>query len=166
MDMVEMKQNAELLIDELAGNEFPGSTNFNIRHRTLVNFAKIYGITDLKYVGSEEEGIVACHAFANYFTVKALYKLVLGIKVVQNGEERGVVLNPAKILHTGNRYNWEGCVDIKPGDKLKATGNIGKMWLNETNMMLFCEFLVNVKNQNNEPVCKVTITAGIRKGGY
>lgn len=166
MDIEEMKTNAEFLINALAGTEIPGSTNFNIRYRTLVNFAKIYGITDSKYVGSEEEGIVACHAFANYFTVKALYKLVLGIKVVQNGEERGVVLNPGKILHTGNQYNWEGCVDIKPGDKLKATGKIGKMWLNEKNMILFTEFLVNVKNQNNEPVCKVTIAAGIRKGGY
>ena len=166
MDILEMKQNAEFLIDELAGTEIPGSTNFNIRYRTLVNFAKIYGISNPKYVGSEEEGIVACHAFANFFSVKALYKLVLGIKVVQNGEERGVVLNPGKILHTGSRYNWEGCVDIKPGDKLKATGNVGKMWLNESNMILFTEFLVNVKNQHNDPVCKVTMTAGIRKGGY
>ncbi|KKN49473.1 hypothetical protein LCGC14_0642660 [marine sediment metagenome] len=166
MDIEEMKQNAEFLINALAGTEIPGSTKFNIRYRTLVNFAKVYGITNSKYVGSEEEGIVACHAFANYFTVKALYKLVLGIKVVQNGEERGFVLNPAKILHTGNRYNWKGCVDIKPGDKLKVTGKCGKMWLNEKNMILFTEFLVNVINQNNEPVCNVTITAGTRKGGY
>ena len=102
-----MKVNAQFLINALTGIEIPGSTSFNIRYRTLVNFAKVYGITDPKYIGSEEDGIVACHAFANFFTVKAIYKLVLGIKVVQNGEERGVIRDPGKILHTGNQYNWE-----------------------------------------------------------
>jgi hypothetical protein len=32
--------------------------------------------------------------------------------------------------------------------------------------MLFYKFLVKVKNQNEEPVCDVVITAGVRKGGY
>lgn len=166
MEIEEMKKNAEFLIGTLTGMEIPGSTTFNIRYRTLVNFAKVYGITDKKYVGSEEEGVIACHAFANYFTVKTLYKLVLGIRLEQDGKERGVVRDPGKLLHTANQYNWEGCVDIKPGDKLKATGKCGKLWLNEKNMMLFAEFIVNVINQNNEPVCNVVITAGIRKGGY
>ena len=166
MDMSEIKRNAQFLINTLVGMEIPGSTSFNIRYRTLVNFARVYGITDKKYVGSEEDGVIACHAFANYFTVKALYKLVLGIKVEQDGKERGVVRDPGKILHTANQYNWDGCVDIKPGDKLKATGKCGKVWLNEKNMILFTEFIVNVINQNNEPVCNVVITAGVRKGGY
>ena len=166
MEIEEMKKNAEFLIGTLTGMEIPGSTTFNIRYRTLVNFAKVYGITDKKYVGSEEGGVIACHAFANYFTVKTLYKLVLGIRVEQDGKERGVIRDPGKILHTANQYNWEGCVDIKPGDKLKATGKCGKLWLIEKNMMLFAEFIVNVLNQNNEPVCNVVITAGIRKGGY
>jgi len=166
LDIDELKKNAEFLINTLTGMEIPGSATFNIRHRNLVKFAKVYGITDPKYVGSEEEGVVACHAFANYFTVKALYKLVLGIKVEQNGKERGLVRDPGKMLHTGNRYNWEGCVNIKSGDKLKVTGKCGKVWLIEKNMILFVEFLINIKNQNNEPVCNVVITAGLRKGGY
>jgi len=76
------------------------------------------------------------------------------------------MLDPGKLLHTGNIYNWEGCVDVKPGDKLQIVGLCEDVWLNEKNMMLFYKFLIKVKNQNEEPVCDVVITAGVRKGGY
>ena len=162
----ETKKNAEFLIENLPGKELPGSARINVRYKNLINFAKCFGITEPKYVGLEEEGIVACHAYANAYTIKGLYTLAPGVKLVQNGEERGVIRDPGKILHTGNQYNWEGCVDIKPGDKLKATGKCGKLWLGEKNMMLFVEIFVKAKNQNNEPVCNVIATAGVRKGGY
>jgi hypothetical protein len=166
MDIDEMKNNADFLIENIKGIEIPGSATVNIRYKTLVNFAKVYGITDPKYVGSEEDGIVACHAFANHFTIKAVYKLLLGVKIEQDGKTRGIMLDPGKLLHTGNVYNWDGCVDVKPGDKLKVAGSCEDAWLNEKNMILFYKFLVNVKNQNEEPVCDVVITAGVRKGGY
>ncbi len=166
MDVQEMKKNADFLIQNLSGMEIPGSVSVSIRYKNLVNFANIYGITDPKYVGSEENGVIACHGFANYYNIKAIYKLLIGFKLNQDGKERGLFLDPGKLLHTGNRYNWDGCVDIKQGDKLTLTGKCTNAWLIEDNMMLFTEFLVNVKNQNEEPVCKITITAGIRKGGY
>jgi len=166
MDIEEMKKNADFLINNMKGMEIPGSTKVNIRYRNMVNFAKVYGITDPKYVESEEEGVVACHAFANFFTIKAIYKLLLGFKLNQDGKERGIMLDPGKLLHAGNRYNWEGCVDVKPGDKLTVTGKCTDVKLVEKNMMLFADFLVHVKNQNNEPVCNITISAGFRKGGY
>ena len=161
-----MKKNAEFLIKNVKGVVIPGSAKVNIRYKTLVNFAKVYGIIDPKYIGSEEDGIVACHAFANHFTIKAVYKLLIGFNVIQNGETRGIMLDPGKLLHTGNIYNWEGGVDVKPGDKLHITGSCEDVWLNEKNMMLFYKFFINVKNQNEEPVCNVVITAGVRKGGY
>ncbi|MFX1363561.1 MAG: MaoC family dehydratase N-terminal domain-containing protein [Promethearchaeota archaeon] len=166
MDIKEMKKNAEFLIDNMKGKDIPGSTTVNIRYRNMVNFAKIYGITNPKYVGTEEQGVIACHAFANYYTIKAIYKLLLGIKLNQDGKERGIMLDPGKLLHAGNRYNWEGCVDVKPGDKLKVSGRCVDIKLVEKNMMLFADFLIHVKNQNNEPVCNITISAGFRKGGY
>ena len=150
----------------MKGMELPGYKTVNIRYRNMVNFAKVYGITDPKYIRSEEEGVVACHAFANYFTIKAIYKLLLGFKLNQDGKERGIMLDPGKLLPAGTRYNWEGCVDVKPGDKLKVTGKCTDVKLVEKNMMLFADFLVHVKNQNNEPVCNITISAGFRKGGY
>ncbi|HEC37161.1 MAG TPA: hypothetical protein ENI29_02930, partial [bacterium] len=58
----EMKKNADFLIKNLPGKDVPGSAKINVRYKNLVNFAKCFGITDPKYVGSEEEGIVACHA--------------------------------------------------------------------------------------------------------
>ncbi|MHA2186211.1 MAG: hypothetical protein ACXAAI_14555, partial [Promethearchaeota archaeon] len=63
-------------------------------------------------------------------------------------------------------YNWEGCVDVKPGDKLTGTAKWGKVWLVEENMMLFAELITTIKNQDDETVCNVVVTAGIRKGGY
>ena len=166
MDIEEMKKNADFLINNMKGMDIPGSTTVNIRYRNMVNFAKVYGITNPKYVGPEEQGVVACHAFANYFTIKAIYKLLLGFKLNQDGKERGIMLDPGKLLHAGNRYNWEGCVDVKPGDKLTVTGKCTDVKLVEKNMMLFADFLVHVKNQNDEPVCNITISAGFRKGGY
>ena len=166
MDIEEMKKNAQFLIQNLPGKDLPGSANISVRYKKLVNFAKCFGITEPKYVGPEEEGIVACHAFANSYTVKALYTLAPGAKVDQNGEERMLVKNPRLFLHAGNKYNWEECVDVKPGDKLTATAKFGKVWLVEDNMMLFAEIITKIKNQNDETVCNVVVTVGIRKGGY
>ncbi|MHA2282536.1 MAG: FAS1-like dehydratase domain-containing protein [Promethearchaeota archaeon] len=162
----EMKKNAEFLIENLPGKDVPGSAKINVRYRNLVNFAKCFGITDPKYIGPEEEGIIACHAYANAYTIKGLYTLVPGARLVQDGEERMLVKNPRMILHAGNKYNWEGCVDVKPGDKLIATAKWGNVWLVEANMMLFAELITTIKNQNDETVCNVVVTAGIRKGGY
>jgi hypothetical protein len=166
MEIEEMKKNAKFLIENVKGVDIPGAASFGVRYKKLVDFAKLYGITDRKYVGSEEDGIIACHGFANFFTIKAVYKLLIGFNVVQDGKPRGIMLDPGYLLHTANVYNWEECNDVKPGDRLTATGKCIDAWLNEKNMMLFYKFLVNVVNQNEETVCKVTITAGVRKGGY
>lgn len=166
MDDEQIKKSAEFLINNLAGKDVPGSVKINVRYRTLVDFAKVYGITDPKYIGPEEEGVIACHAFANHFTIKALYKMLLGMKVVQNGEERPFVKNPGKLLHMGQTYNWEDCVDLKSGDKLLITAKWGKVWLIEKNMMLLAEFHVEVRNQDDDLIVKPIVTAGIRPGGY
>ncbi|TFG03304.1 MAG: hypothetical protein EU539_12365 [Promethearchaeota archaeon] len=165
MDEAEIKKNADFLIENLAGMDVPGKAKINVRYKNLVNFAKIFGIDNPKYVGSEDE-IIACKAFANHFTVKALYKLLLGMKLEQDGEERPFLLNPGKLLHAGNEYNWEGCVDLKPGDKLTVTAKWGDVWVVEKNMILFADLHVTVKNQNDELVCKVRTRAAVRPGGY
>jgi hypothetical protein len=166
MDETEIKKNAQFLIKNLGGKEIPGSATINVRYKNLVDFAKVYGITDPKYVGSEDQGIVACHAFANHFTVKALYKLLLGMKLEQDGKERPFLINPGKLLHAGNTYNWDNCVDVKPGDKLNVTAKWGKVWVIEKNMILFADLHVTVKNQNDELVCHVKTSAAVRPGGY
>jgi len=162
----EIKNNAEFLIENLPGTDLPGTAKINVRYKNLVSFAKCFGITNPKYVGSEEEGIVACHAYANAYTIKSLYTLAPGVRLTKNGEERPLIKDPRMILHAGNKYNWEGCVDVKPGDKLTGTAKWGKVWLVEENMMLFAELITTIKNQNDETVCNVVVTAGIRKGGY
>jgi len=166
MEPEEIKKNAEFLIKNISGKELPGKVNISIRYKKLVDFAEVYGITDPKYVGSEEDGIIACHAFANHFTIKALYKLLLGMKLIQDGKERPFVLNPNKLLHAGQLYNWEGCVEVHPGDKLSVQAKWGKVWLIEDNMILFAELHVEVKNQDGKMVCKPVVTAAVRPGGY
>jgi hypothetical protein len=79
---------------------------------------------------------------------------------------RPFLKNPGKLLHAGQKYDWDGCVDIKPGDKLVVKAKWGKVWVVEKNMILFGELLVEVKNQNGEMVCKPTVTAAVRPGGY
>ncbi|MFO7798068.1 MAG: FAS1-like dehydratase domain-containing protein [Promethearchaeati archaeon] len=166
MDEKEMKENAEFLIKELPGKKVPGKVRIRCRYNDLVNFADVFGIDDPKYVGPEEDGIIACKAFANHFTIKALYKLLLGMKLEQNGKTRTFVLDPGKLLHAGQKYNWEDCVDLRDGDKLTVTAEWGKVWLIEKNMILFAELLVTVKNENKELVCKPTVRAAVRPGGY
>jgi len=85
---------------------------------------------------------------------------------MQNGVDRPFLLDPGKLLHAGQKYDWEGCVDIKPNDKLIFTAKWGKVWVVEKNMVLFGEIFVTVKNQEGELVCKPTITAAIKPGGY
>ena len=166
MDDNEIKKNADFLINNLTGMEVPGKAKISIRYKNLVDFAKVYGITNPKYVGSEEDGVVACHAFANHFTIKALYKLLLGMNLVQDGKERPFIKNPGKLLHAGQVYNWDGCVDVKPGDKLTINAKWGKVWVIEKNMILFAELHVDVKNQDDEFVCKPIVRAAVRPGGY
>ncbi len=165
MDPEEVKKNGEFLVNYLKGREIPDTATVNVRYKNLVGFAKIYGIEDSKYVGSEEE-IVACRAFANNFTIKALYKLLIGMKVVQDGKERPFLIDLGRILHARQKYDWDGCADVKPGDKLKISAKWGNVWVVEKNMILFADLLVEVKNQNGELVCKPTVTAAVRPGGY
>ena len=161
-----MKKNADFLIKTLPGLTVPGSASVSCRYRNLVNLAKIYGITDPKYVGAEEDGIVACHAWANAYTVKALYKLVLNTKLIQDGKERQVLIDVGKLLHAGNIYDWEGCVDVKNGDRLTGKAKWGDFWLVEESMTLFGYLHLEVRNQNDELVCNASPRIAIRPGGY
>ena len=95
-----------------------------------------------------------------------MYKLILGEKLIQDGKERPFVLNPGKMLHAGNVYDWDGCVDVKNGDKLTCKAKWGKFWYIEENQMLFGTIFQTINNQNDELVCRVTLRIGIRPGGY
>ena len=76
MDEAEMRKNAEFLINTLPGMEIPGEARINVRARVMRSFAECYGITDPKYIGENDEEIIACKAFANAFTVKSFYILI------------------------------------------------------------------------------------------
>ena len=147
-----MKKSAEFLVKNLTGMEIEGTNTISVRYKTLVNFAKIFGITDPKYVGPEEDGIIACHAFANHYVVKSMYKMLAGSKFEKDGQDVNPIKNFGKVLHAGQIYDFEGCVDIKPGDKLTISAKFGKVWLIEETMVLYNELILDVKNQNNEPV--------------
>ena len=162
-----MRKNAEFLINTLPGMVIPGEARINVRARVMRSFAECYGITDPKYVGENDEEIVACKAFANAFTVKSFYILIPSSKLtLPDGTQRDFLLNPGRLLHAGNKYDWEGCVPVKAKDKLRGKGKWGKVWLNEKGMMLFAELHLTVRNQNDEVVCKVLTSAVVRSGGY
>ncbi|TFF94252.1 MAG: hypothetical protein EU544_04730 [Promethearchaeota archaeon] len=163
----EMRKNAEFLMKTLPGTEIPGEARIRVRARKMRPLAECFGITHPKYVGENDDEIVACHAFSNAYTVKSFYILIPSSKLtLPDGTVRDFLLNPNKLLHAGNEYNWEGCVPVKDGDKLTGKGKWSKVWLVEKNMTLFAELLLEVRNQNEELVCKVTTTAAVRAGGY
>lgn len=164
MNKEEMKKNAEFLINILPKTEIPGSAKVSCRYKKMVAFAECFGYTDKKYIGAEDE-IVACPGFANAFTVKAFYTLIPGIKLVQDGVQRDLLLDPTKLLHASNQYNWENCVPIRPGDRLVATAKYEKAWLSET-MVVYTDMSLNVVNQKGELVCNVKAVGAIRPGGY
>ena len=92
--------------------------------------------------------------------------MLAGAKFEKDGQTINPIKNFGKVLHAGQIYNFEGCVDIKPGDKLTISAKFGKVWLVDETMILYTELIMPVKNQNNELVCKATINAAIRPGGY
>lgn len=161
MDKEDIEKNAQFLIENLPGMKVKGKARFRVKYENLVNFAKCFGIEDPKYVGSEDE-IVAFPAFANAFFVKAFYKLVPGLKLEQNGKKRMVLLDPGKLLHASQEYEF--IKDIRPGDKLTSTATIGDVW--EKNLRLFIELKLEAVNQNGELVTKGSTVATIAPGGY
>ena len=165
MDEATMKKNAEFLIKTLPTVEIPGSAKVKCRYKKMVDFAKCFGYTDEKYIGSEEKGIIACPGFANAISVKAFYTLIPGVKIEQDGQMRDLLLNPNKLLHASQAYNWENCVPIKNGDSLIAKAAYEKAWVNES-MVLFTQMALTVKNQNDELVFSVKTLGAIRPGGY
>ena len=164
MDESQIKKNSAFLIENLPKVEIPGEAKIRCKYRKMVEFAKCFGYTNKKYIGSEEE-IIACPGFANSYTVKAFYTLIPAVKLEQDGKIRDMLLNPAKLLHASNQYNWENCVPIKPGDVLIAKAKYDKAWVNEK-MVLFTQMHLIVKNQNDELVCNITSIGAIRPGGY
>ena len=161
MEQAQIEKNAKFLVEKLPGTKIKGSVKFRVKYKDLVNVAKCYGITDPKYVGSEDE-IVAFPAFANAFTVKTLYSLIPAIKLEQDGVMRMVFTNPGKTLHASQEYEF--IKDIRPGDKLTSTASIGKVW--EKNLRLFIEFFVETKNQDGDIVIKGTAIYTTAPGGY
>ncbi len=161
MEQAQIEKNAKFLVENLPGTEVKGSVRFRVRYNDLVNFAKCFGLTDTKYVGSEEE-IVAFPAFANAFTVKALYSLIPSIKLEQDGNMRMLFINPAKALHASQEYEFIN--DIRPGDKLITTAIVGKVW--EKNLRLFVEIFMETKNQDGDVVVKGINIFTMAAGGY
>jgi len=164
MDKETIKRNAEFLQEILPGMKIPGKVKFHCKYKHMVEFAKCFDLTDPKYIGSDEDKIIACPAFANAFSAK-LYVNMATIQFEQNGKIRGFLLDFKKLLHAANEYDWEDCVKIRAGDKLTMEGEIGDIWVNEK-MRLFGEIFQRVKNQNGELVCKVKTIATIAPGGY
>ncbi len=161
MEQAQIEKNAKFLIENLPGTKVKGSVRFRVRYKDMVDFAKCYGITDPKYVGPEDE-VVAFPAFANAFTVKALYTLIPSITLEQDGKMRMVFLIPGKGLHASQEYEF--IEDIRPGDKLVSTASIGKVW--EKNSRLYIEMKMETKNQDGNLVLKGVLINTIAPGGY
>lgn len=147
-----------------------GKSIHRVKGKKLVAYAKAIGDLNPKYVnvGKKEDGkpdyskIVAHPAYPASFTVQtggALYSL----DTLKHDDGKQVITNMGKLLHTGQEYDYTGCVPIVHGMKLITEGEVSKIWVK--NGMLWIQATLKSKS-NDDLVCTTICTVGIRKGGW
>ena len=76
-----------------------------------------------------------------------------------------LIKNMGKLLHTGQKYDYTGCVPITVKmKKLYTEGEITKIWVKGG--LLWIEATLTTKSDKDELVCTTVCTVGIRPGGW
>ncbi|MBD3352686.1 MAG: hypothetical protein GF364_14460 [Candidatus Lokiarchaeota archaeon] len=148
-----------------------GKSIHRVKGKNMIRFAKALGDDSPKYTKVEktEEGkkdyskIVAHPAYPACFTVQtggALYSL----DTLKYEDGTKVIKSMGKLLHTGQKYDYTGCIPIVHKMKLYTYGTVSKIWVK--NKMLWIETTLETKTKKDELVCTTICTVGIRPGGW
>lgn len=149
----------------LVGTTTPKSI-FRVKGKDMVRYSLAIGDSNPKFTkiatgadGKEDfSGIVAHPAFPASFTISALMNLA----ELANADGK-VITNIGKLLHTGQAYDYTGCVPIKSGMKLYSEGKVSKISVKN---LLWIEATLETKNEEGQLVCTTIASVGIRKGGF
>lgn len=161
------KVRDEAYFQQFVGYEIPKSI-YRIKAKDCVAYAKAIGDLNPKYVGVEKEGgevdtsnIVAHPAMAAKYTIPGLFSL----GDVKDPEGNPFIKNIGKLLHTGQAYDYTGCVPLIPDEKIYTAGKLNKIWIKSNILWLQC--IVESRNKEGDKLfCTTTLTVGIRPGGY
>jgi len=149
-----------------------GKSIHRIKGKNLVEFAQAIGCTDPKYVrvektpdGKEDYSKIVAHpAYPAAFTVQtggALYSL----DSLKHEDGTPLIKNMGKLLHTGQQYDYTGCVPITTKiNKIYTEGTVSKIWVKGG--LLWIEITLESRADTGELVCKTICTVGIRPGGW
>ncbi len=165
----------EKYADKIIG--FPtGKKRYRVKGKKMVDFAKAIGETKPEYVkpGKDAEGKTDYSNIVGHPALQACWVLdaMMGIDNATMEDDEGnkwtFDIDFIKLLHTGQQYNYEGCVPIKDGDKLLAAGKIADVNIKGSpgKELLWITGDIETKNQDKKLVGRCKLTAGIRHGGY
>jgi hypothetical protein len=153
----------EKYFQQFVGFDIPKSI-YRIKAKDCVAYAKAIGDLNPKYVGKEgdaEPNVVAHPAMAAMYTIPGLFSLA----DLKDPQGNPFITNIGKLLHTGQAYDFSGCVPLVPPEKVYTFGKVTKIWIKSE--ILWLEASLESKNKEGDKLfCKTKLTAGIRKGGY
>ncbi len=157
---------------------FPtGKKIWRVKGKDMVEYAKAIGETRPEYIapGTKEDGKADYSNIIGHTALPAMWAISAamgmddaGYKDPDTGKTWKLDINFAKLLHTAQEYDYEGCVPIKDGDKLVTTGKLADVNIKGSpgKELLWITVAMETKNQNDQLVVKIRLSAGIRKGGY
>jgi hypothetical protein len=164
-----MSERAESYFKQFEGMEVEKSI-YRIKGKSLCAYAKAIGDPNPKYY-IESEGVdspdyskIEAHpAYAATYTIPGLFKLADA-----NGTDgQPMIKNVGKLLHTGQDYDFSGCVPLKPTETEKVYTYAKVDTISIKSEILWISVKMETKNKEGDKLfCKTTLTVGIRKGGY
>ncbi|MGQ9720176.1 MAG: FAS1-like dehydratase domain-containing protein [Candidatus Jordarchaeum sp.] len=129
---------------------------FDVVGDRIRQYAKATDDPNPQFFEKDDGKLLTPLAFTSVYWISAIPNFLK--KVI----DEGIIKDLSRLLHGGQRYEFLKLV--KPGDKLELYVEIKNIYIK--NNMLFLEFSLPVKNQNEEMVSILTTTFIIRPGGF
>jgi hypothetical protein len=169
--MVERTQEEiDALLKQFTGMEVKTSI-YAIRGKMMAGYAKAIGDNNPKYQGKDGDFMdtPAHPAYAAYYTIPGLFDLA----DLKDNEGNPLITNVGKLLHTGQDYDYRGCVPLTENaclndegkGRVYSSGKITKLEV-KSNMLWMTVVLTTTNKEGDKKFCTTTLTAAIRAGGF
>lgn len=161
---IKMSSRQEDYFKQFIGMEIEKSI-YRCKAKGLVAYAKAIGATHAPYYVEGEIGedvkVEAHPAYAATYTIPGLFKMA-----DMRGTDGELMLkNVGKLLHTGQDYDFTGCVPLIAPEKIYTSAVVSNIFIKSE--ILWITITMESKNKEGDKLfCKTTLTAGIRPGGY
>ena len=124
------------ILDKFLGSD-TGKKIFRVKGKDMVAYAKAIGETRPEYIepGVKEDGkpdysnIIGHPALPAMWTISAMMGVDDANFINDEGQKVKLDINYAKLLHTGQEYDYTDCVQVKDGDKLTTVGTLAECFI-------------------------------------